>query len=171
MTPQTNQLEKPEAHNKWYVWAATCGGLGLSPVMPGTVGSLPGLLVGYWLLTGPVAHISMQLLLVALISVFAFWTIHLTEQYWRSHDNKKIVIDELAGQALACLFVSAVWWELLLAFATFRLFDIWKPGPIGWLDRNAHGAFGTLSDDLLAGLAAGLLCFLLKAVFLQAIVA
>ena len=67
-----------------------------------------------------------------------------------------IVIDEVAGQMLALLAVpraSGPW--LLAAFALFRLFDIAKPGPVGWADRHG-GVAGIMADDLLAGAASGL---------------
>jgi phosphatidylglycerophosphatase A len=45
------------------------------------------------------------------------------------------------------------WW-VVIAFALFRLFDVWKPFPIGFADRKVHGGFGIMLDDLLAGLMA-----------------
>ncbi|GAW34929.1 phosphatidylglycerophosphatase A [Roseovarius sp. A-2] len=90
------------------------------------------------------------------------------------HDPSEIVIDEVAGQWLAFLPVSigaahagvaltALWPGWITAFLAFRLFDIWKPGPIGWADRRGD-ALGVMLDDILAGLAAAL-CVMAGAAF------
>ena len=71
----------------------------------------------------------------------------------RDADPAWVVIDEVAGQWIAMLGLSAVTFPgALLAFAGFRLLDIAKPGPIGWADRQG-GAFGIMTDDILAGAA------------------
>jgi phosphatidylglycerophosphatase A len=77
------------------------------------------------------------------------------------HDPSWVVIDELAGQWIALLPVaigaeaagaapSDLWPGWLAAFLLFRLFDVWKPGPVGWADRRP-GAAGVVLDDLFAG--------------------
>ena len=82
-------------------------------------------------------------------------------------DPPECVIDELAGQWLACSFCLLSFGGLLpathislpaflLAFVFFRLFDIWKPWPVGWADRNISGGLGVMLDDMLAGLMAGI---------------
>ena len=82
-------------------------------------------------------------------------------------DPPECVIDELAGQWLACSFCLLSFGSLApvthislpafaLAFAGFRLFDIWKPWPVGWADRNISGGLGVMADDMLAGLMAGI---------------
>jgi phosphatidylglycerophosphatase A len=75
----------------------------------------------------------------------------------RGDDPGWVVIDEIAGQLCALLLLPGPSWAgLLAAFAMFRLLDIAKPGPIGWLDRQG-GALGIMADDVLAGLVAGAL--------------
>lgn len=80
------------------------------------------------------------------------------------HDPSEVVVDELVGQWIALLPVSigatamnadfwALWPGILTAFLAFRLFDIWKPGPIGWADRRGD-ALGVMLDDVFAGIAA-----------------
>ena len=80
------------------------------------------------------------------------------------HDPSGIVIDEVAGQWLAFLPVSvgaahtsaaltALYPGWIAAFVLFRLFDIWKPGPIGWADRRGD-SLGVMLDDILAGVIA-----------------
>ena len=80
-------------------------------------------------------------------------------------DPSECVIDEVAGQWLACAFASVSLPSLALAFFLFRLFDIWKPWPVGWADRELPGGWGVMTDDMFAGLMAGVLvaiarCFL-----------
>jgi phosphatidylglycerophosphatase A len=65
------------------------------------------------------------------------------------------VIDEVAGMLVALSFVAHEIMAYLGAFVLFRLFDIWKPWPISWADKNIKGGFGILLDDLIAGLFAG----------------
>jgi phosphatidylglycerophosphatase A len=83
-------------------------------------------------------------------------------------DPPECVIDELAGQWLACAFCLLSFGGLLpaphislpmflLAFLLFRLFDIWKPWPVSWADQNIKGGLGVMTDDMIAGLMAGVL--------------
>lgn len=89
-------------------------------------------------------------------------------------DPSECVIDEVAGQWLACAFCLLDFGAggghvslpaFALAFALFRLFDIWKPGPVGWADRNLGGGLGVMADDMLAGLLAGILVTLARYFF------
>lgn len=84
-------------------------------------------------------------------------------------DPPECVIDELAGQWLACAFCLLPLGGLVpaaahislpaffLAFALFRLFDIWKPWPVSWADQKLSGGLGVMADDMIAGLMAGIL--------------
>jgi phosphatidylglycerophosphatase A len=137
---------------------------------PGTWGSLAALPVAWALhvLGGPVL-----LGLGALVAFAAGWWATAQETKGKdNHDPSEIVIDEVAGQWLALLPVSigaahvgaaltALWPGWIVAFVAFRLFDIWKPGPIGWADRRGD-ALGVMLDDILAGVAAAL-CVILGA--------
>ena len=131
---------------------------------PGTWGSLAALPVAWALHTlgGPM----LLALGLALVFTLGWWATALETKGKEDHDPSEIVIDEVAGQWLAFLPVSigaahagvaitALWPGWITAFLTFRLFDIWKPGPIGWADRQG-GPLGVMLDDLLAGLAAAL---------------
>ena len=83
-------------------------------------------------------------------------------------DPPECVIDELAGQWLACVFALLSFGGLMpithfslpaffLAFVLFRLFDIWKPWPVSWAENNLKGGLGVMMDDIVAGLMAGVL--------------
>lgn len=131
---------------------------------PGTWGSLAALPCAWAL------HVVGGPLLLGLGVVAAFglgtWVTAIETKDKEDHDPSEIVIDEVAGQWLAFLPVSigaahagvaltALWPGWITAFLAFRLFDIWKPGPIGWADRRGD-ALGVMLDDILAGLAAAL---------------
>jgi phosphatidylglycerophosphatase A len=88
-------------------------------------------------------------------------------------DPSECVIDELAGQWLACAFAILPFGGWLpadtislpafaLAFLLFRLFDIWKPWPVSWADSNLKGGIGVMTDDMIAGLMAGILVALAR---------
>jgi phosphatidylglycerophosphatase A len=137
---------------------ATFGYVGLLRPAPGTWGSLVALPLAWGLhgAGGPLALAAATALVVA-----AGWWAVAGEG---GGDESAYVIDEVAGQWIALLPVSlgaahagadilALWPGWVVAFVAFRLFDIWKPGPIGWADRQ-RGPMGVMLDDILAGIAA-----------------
>lgn len=123
--------------------------IGRVPVMPGTFGTLLGLpLVGLLYLGGPVFYtVSAALLVFISIGVAELY-----ETYMDSHDPKEVVIDEIVGYVIAMTLLPLTWQAFLAAFLIFRLLDILKPFPIGRLDRQLPGGFGTVLDDVAAGL-------------------
>jgi phosphatidylglycerophosphatase A len=129
-------------------WVVSFLGLGLVPVAPGTVGSLAALPPGLALLwLSPAALAAGVVVVVAL----GLWAIRAAGA---GDDPGWVVIDEVAGQWIALLALahpSAL--GALAAFAAFRLFDIVKPGPVGWAER-LPGALGVMADDVLAGVLA-----------------
>ena len=144
-------------------------GAGLSPKAPGTVGTLAALPVGVVILHS----LGMQTLfmLTLAITVIGIFEINKYEQQTGTHDQQHIVIDEAAGIWLSLMIAHATAVTLtyphvellaiILSFATFRLFDIWKPSTIGWIDRELKGGLGVMLDDVLAGIAGGLLSALI----------
>jgi len=135
---------------------ATVGGLGrVVPRAPGTLASFLTLFVAWGLVT---IH-GQLLVLVAAFTTTAvgFWAADLYVRQHASKDPSGCVIDEVAGQLIACAFVPHNTLVLYgLAFLLFRLFDIVKPWPIGAAERLA-GGFGIIADDVLAGLLAGII--------------
>lgn len=147
-------------------------GVGLLRPAPGTWGSLAALPMAYGLhvLGGPV------LLIAALTAVFflGWWATDRATQGQSDHDPSEIVVDEVVGQWVALVPVSlgasmagsdilALWPGWIAAFVFFRLFDIWKPGPVGLADRR-NDALGVMLDDVIAGALASM-CVLVLAVF------
>jgi len=134
-------------------WIASGGGIGHFPIAPGTAASLVAIPVGALAL-----WLDPRLLALLAIGGFAIglWAVHdLKEQ----GDPGWIVIDEFAGQWIAMLgLIGVSWYGLIGAFVLFRFFDIIKPGPVGWADRQ-HGATGVMADDVVAGLIAAAILF------------
>jgi phosphatidylglycerophosphatase A len=147
----------------------TVGFSGLSPKAPGTVGTLVSLPIGLVILS--ILPPSSLFLLTILISIIAVKIINIYEAETGTHDSKHIVIDELAGMWLALSLSPAtmidfstlfdisnpILWQIILSLILFRLFDIWKPSLIGWIDREVKGGLSVMGDDLVAGLIAGIL--------------
>ena len=140
-------------------------GAGLSPKAPGTVGTLASLPVGVAILY----YMGMEtLFMVTLaITIIGIFEINKYEQETGIHDHQQIVIDEAAGMWLSLMIAYSTaitlnypyvdMLAIIFSFAAFRLFDIWKPSTIGWIDRELKGGLGVMMDDVLAGIAGGLL--------------
>ena len=135
-------------------WLAFGLGSGLVPYAPGTWGALIGLPVAWGLHQGgEIAYVAATIL----ITLAGIYLCGYTARRLGVHDHPGINLDEVAGQLVACVLVPSGWGWYLLAFALFRLFDILKPGPIGWIDRHFSGGLGIMLDDIAAGAVAGFL--------------
>jgi phosphatidylglycerophosphatase A len=159
----------PTLHGVDRLWVFLAVGLGsgLTPKAQGTSGSLAILLlVPLWVWLG----FWPSLLLIVLMSVVGIVICDKAARLMGVHDDGRIVWDEFAGQSIALLplvyfseindlTVSSGLW-VLAAFGLFRLFDVWKPWPISWLDAKVHGGFGIMLDDLVAGVMAAALLWI-----------
>ncbi|MBP6217988.1 MAG: phosphatidylglycerophosphatase A [Oligoflexales bacterium] len=156
------------------IFLATGLGTGYLPKAPGTWGSILGLAVAFglhrlfvWaglfieagetafgLSTLEPSHRDLAIVVLTIGSLVSFLlalkTISVTERSWRLHDDKRIVIDEVLGQMLACLWFQPSFFTWGLSFVLFRFLDIVKPGPIRWIDRQ-KSSLATLMDDVVAG--------------------
>jgi phosphatidylglycerophosphatase A len=141
-------------------WLACGFGSGLAPAAQGTFGSLAALLP--WLL---LRELPLGMYLLVLLAGFAIgvWACDVAGRALGVDDHRSLVWDEFIGQwvALIPLLIPAVlpaggfqWWMLAAGFVLFRLFDVWKPWPIRWLDRRVKGGCGVMIDDVIAGLFA-----------------
>jgi len=129
-------------------------GTGLSPKAPGTVGSLLGFPL-YWALMG--LPLNQQWLSLAVLFLLGIWCCEFTGRALGVSDHGAIVWDEVVAMAAVLITVPlSISWALA-AFASFRLFDIWKPFPISWADRHVKGGLGVMVDDVLAAVMAMLL--------------
>jgi len=126
---------------------------GYSPLAPGTVGSLVGVLV-YLLLQ----NLSDALYIVIVFSIIAagIYIAGEAEALYRMNDSPRIVIDEIGGMLLTFASLPRDKVFLLAGFIAFRLFDILKPFPARVLERRFAGGWGIMADDLMAGVYANL---------------
>lgn len=152
---------------------------GLFPKAPGTFASFAALLVGIPAL----AYLGSQLMfsLTLLISAIAVKEINKYEEKTQTHDDKSIVIDELAGMWFALSIAPGMMLDFnaifdfnngfviqsVIAFVLFRFFDIKKPSIIGRIDKNMKGGLGVMGDDIVAGFAAGILTALIWQIVLK----
>ena len=125
--------------------------IGYLPLAPGTWGSLAAL--AFWYLILPTISSITFIVIIVIILVLGIYTSSITESVLDKKDPSIIVIDEWVGQWIALLFLPKLFVWGIVAFALFRLFDIWKPYPIHRLD-NIKGGFGIMIDDVLAGIYA-----------------
>ena len=143
------QLKKgtPDGPMGPWVWLAAWGPCGLSPVAPGTVGTL-GAVPLAWALSraGWPAYLAATAVLFALGLAAA----RRAGRYWGVVDASAIVIDEVVGYLVAMALVPFSWAAAAAAFVLFRLFDVLKPWPASALDRVKSG-LGVVGDDLAAG--------------------
>ena len=132
----------------------TLFGIGYSPIVPGTIGSIFSIIFLYFL----IKFVSFSFLIIIFLIIF-FTSLKFIEKYsilLKSHDSSTIVIDEFLGIFLIILFYDYLKFSndfimFLLILILFRFFDILKIFPINWVDKNIKNSFGVVLDDLLAG--------------------
>ncbi len=124
-------------------------GSGAAPKAPGTYGTLAA--VPLYLLLQSLSSLHYLLMVVALF-VVGIWICDKTSRDLGVHDHGGIVWDEWVGLLVTLWMAPQGWYWLVVGFVLFRFFDIIKPWPIGWLDRQVSGGLGIMLDDLLAGL-------------------
>ncbi len=131
-----------------------CGvgfGSGLAPKAPGTFGSAFALLfIPLWLFLG----FGSSVIAIVIMSLIGIYICDRTANIMGVHDDGRIVWDEFAGQSITFLpliYLQQIsWTSVLIGFALFRLFDVWKPWPIRVVDQQVQGGFGIMLDDLIA---------------------
>ena len=146
--PETLSLSDPA------VLLATWFGAGLIRSAPGTWGSLAALPCA-WLVARDFGQAG---LVDAILLVFlcGWWAASKIKEKTGESDPRYIVIDEVAGQGVALLFVPPDLYLYFVGFLLFRLFDILKPWPIHLVETRFRGGFGVMIDDLAAGTYAAL---------------
>ena len=185
-----NDLErrKPIGPLDYLSLGVTTFGVGYLPLAPGTWGSIVG--VGIYLaVAGIVATVSLgvkvqisglgwdpfvswihAIILIAflLFTLLGVWAAGRATQLLGNSDPSQAVVDEVIGQLIVFLFVPfGIAWPMILAgFLLFRLFDIWKPYPIDYL-QVLPGGIGVCADDILAGVYAGVCLSVIYAVSLS----
>lgn len=129
-------------------------GVGLAPRAPGTLGTLMAFPL-YFLMAGldPALYWAIVLLCI----MIGVWACTRAGRALGATDHAGIVWDEITAFLAVLPFAPQTLWGLLGAFVLFRLFDISKPFPIGWLDTHSRGGLGVMLDDLMAA-AYSILC-------------
>jgi phosphatidylglycerophosphatase A len=133
------------------MFIATGGGSGYLPKAPGTWGTLVGLIL-WWPLAG--LSLTAYLAVVAALFLVGVASAGAAEKILDRGDPGVVVIDEIVGVLIALTAAPLHPAAPLVGFALFRLFDIAKPFPVGWVDRHLHGGLGIMLDDVVAGLYA-----------------
>jgi phosphatidylglycerophosphatase A len=139
------------------LFIASGGYLGYIPFASGTWGTLVGiplvLLMHHLQLASPALYVVVFVALVA----GACWIAGQADAYLDEHDSHKIVIDEIVGYLAAMLFLDPTLSMMVAAFFIFRVLDVVKPFPAGYIDQHVPGGYGVTLDDVVSGLYTNLL--------------
>jgi phosphatidylglycerophosphatase A len=122
---------------------------GMIAKAPGTWGSAFALIPWYFCRNLSLSHYLILLLTLVLVGTLAAGS---AEKIFDQPDPGCIVIDEIAGMFITLTLAPKHPLAWIIGFLLFRLFDIWKPFPVSWLDSHLHGGFGIMMDDVIAGI-------------------
>lgn len=150
-------LPKPDLLNPVH-FAAFGFGSGLAPIAPGTAGTLAA--IPFLYLMSFLTNIE-YLYVLSIVIIAGIWICGKASEDLGVHDHPGIVWDEFAGLFITMIAVPVSWKTVTAGFILFRLFDILKPWPIGWLDKKVSGGLGIMLDDIVAGCFAALVLHLL----------
>lgn len=142
----------PTPHSVWTnpVHYITCVfGLGCIPFMPGTLATLLSLAICSLLQHVSVMH---YMIIVAFMNIAGIWLCGKTNNDFGTHDHPATCFDELASFPICLIGIPFHWPYVLIAFILFRVLDIAKPEPIGYIDRHVEGGLGVMLDDVVAAL-------------------
>jgi phosphatidylglycerophosphatase A len=147
----SNPKDRINLKNPWH-FLATGFGSGLSPIIPGTMGTVASIPLYLLIVQLPFA---VYILITIVAAVIGITICQKTSDDMGVHDHGSIVWDEFVGFWITMAIAPVVSWQWILAgFVLFRFFDMIKPWPISWLDKHVHGGFGIMVDDILAGFMA-----------------
>ncbi len=128
-------------------------GLGYAKKAPGTFGTLAGI---PFILFFQQESLAVYLVATLVMTLFGIWLCGASSRLMGVHDHPGIVWDEIVGYMITMIAAPSGWEWMLLGFILFRIFDIFKPWPISYIDRNLHGGIGIMLDDVLAGVMAAI---------------
>ena len=154
---------------KWFILTGFFSGL--LPKAPGTWGSIVGVIIAYLIiLFFPNPNLTIMLLAI-LFSISGYKLVNEYEENGGIHDDKRIVIDEIAGVLITIGLLGNLkndtFLKLFFAFFAFRILDIWKPSIIGKIDKKAPKGLGVMGDDILAGIFGGILAGIFYMIYLK----
>jgi phosphatidylglycerophosphatase A len=137
-------------------------GTGTIPFAPGTFGTL--IAVPFYLLMQPLSLLWYSILMLGIIAG-SVWICSKVTKEIGVEDHQGMCLDEIVGFIVTMFHAPSGWGWILLGFVLFRLFDIWKPWPIRWVDAKLEGGFGIIFDDVLAGVYSCLIIQLIAWIF------
>ena len=141
-------------------YISTIFSLGFIGKMPGTLGSLAGLIFGIMLNFFLDKKIVFAILILSTI-IFTL-CIHVYQKKTGKIDKSEIIIDEFLGQQIPLVFLDLTFLNICLSFILFRFFDIFKIFPCNYIDKKYSGCIGVMLDDIIAGLQAFFLILLIN---------
>ncbi|MFS1562728.1 MAG: phosphatidylglycerophosphatase A [Candidatus Arsenophonus phytopathogenicus] len=148
----TDAKSRLKLSNPWHL-LATGFGSGLSPIIPGTMGSLAA--IPFWLLMYWLLPVWLCWFIILFGFVVGIVICQRTSDDMQVHDHGSIVWDEFIGMWMTLMVIPLVSWQwVLIAFVLFRFFDMLKPWPIGWFDQQVGGGLGIMLDDIIAAIFA-----------------
>lgn len=141
-------------------------GIGLLPIAPGTFGSAAGLLIGLIIF-----YINWKLIFIFIFILFIIgvYSSNIHQKRTGIKDDSIIVIDEVVGQLIAMALVHDNIILIISSFILFRIFDIFKPWPASYADKNIQGGLGVMLDDVFAGIYVVILLILMELIYNNAI--
>lgn len=146
-------LTYPSLVKKLAILLATGMYIGYSPVAPGTIGSLAGAVICFFL-----SSANLLIYAIALLSGFfaSIWASSIAKEHFGKKDPRQIVCDEIIGYMTALFLIPFALLNISIVFLLFRFFDILKPFPIGIIDKKMESGLGIVLDDVLAGIYANI---------------
>lgn len=142
---------KNKMNKRLAIFYSTGAYWGYAPFAPGTFGTILGLLL--FLFTNSLKP-ELQIVLFFFSFIIAIPSVKTAIAHFDKEDPPQVIIDEILGIWLTLILFETSFKNLVLGFIFFRLFDIVKPFPVGYIDRKLKGAWGVICDDLAAGLMA-----------------
>jgi phosphatidylglycerophosphatase A len=157
--------ESEPCRDRLRVFLGTACWLGLAPVAPGSFGALLGVIIHVVICVCLPTGAKIPALIIALAAVSAVhyiltpWAV----RYWKDEDPKNFVLDEVAGYLVVpILFQHGHLWQVALwGFLAFRILDVIKVPPALQIDRDMHGPWGILLDDIVSGIYAVLTLYVM----------
>jgi len=144
--------ERPKTVKERLITTFASGlGLGFLPLIPGTFGTLAGIPICLFLNLGGWAVYAAG---TVLLTIGGVWLAGRADRIFGAHDCRCIVVDEICGFLVAMAFVIPGPLTIGIGFLAFRFFDILKPFPAGYIDKNLAGGLGVMLDDIAAGVYA-----------------
>lgn len=153
--PGAQADSKEKTHNFLKIAIGSALGLGLSPIAPGTLGALLGVLLHVLVALYLPFNFQIVIFVGALLLVAAanYFLTPWAREYWQNEDPRHFVLDEIAGYLMVPIFFHGgqLWQSVVWGFVLFRVFDIIKLPIARQIDRRMKDSWGILLDDLVSG--------------------